>query len=533
MKIRSILAELEVVDCRAATELALNQEVVCITAVDLAARASEARVTPLGMRELVLCRPGDFGGPWTPPGTVSLVLYHAAIPDDAVHASTSCIVAATSLPISKAFERFDRIPQQVVAIDAMKGRLFDTFQHTHNIRQFVQRAYNVLGLPTIVVNTDGRILAHVGEFSDAREDIAAQLKTGYIAPEVQAVIDRDCIVENARAKHYPDASHDISNDENWVTSVVYYKRLELGRFDVYKPQGAFTGYDLELIDYAGSLAGIIIDRMTDVATSSNQGASVLSDILDGRFTQTKDATGRLADAGVDTSGAYAMLTVEGERLFASPTYSSHVGRLMKDVFPHGIWVTHRNTFCMLLPMPHIDGPAFPYYEKLEELTLDNPPLAALLVNNSLRAYVSEPFENILLCPVGFEECIQLSSAVDDDSIVSLHWHHRLRAMAVSVANASHRGTRLLCDQRILAALDYDRAKGTEYIATIKAFLEHPGDATAASNELYVHRNTFFYRLRKAREMFSIPLDTGEDMLSARFTIEVALSMPDLLDRGLE
>ena len=400
MKIRSILAELEVVDCRAATEFALNQEVVCITAVDLAARASEARVTPLGMRELVLCRPGDFGGPWTPPGTVSLVLYHAAIPDDAVHASTSCIVAATSLPISKAFERFDRIPQQVVAIDAMKGRLFDTFQHTHNIRQFVQRAYNVLGLPTIVVNTDGRILAHVGEFSDAREDIAAQLKTGYIAPEVQAVIDRDCIVENARAKHYPDASHDISNDENWVTSVVYYKRLELGRFDVYKPQGAFTGYDLELIDYAGSLAGIIIDRMTDVATSSNQGASVLSDILDGRFTQTKDATGRLADAGVDTSGAYAMLTVEGERLFASPTYSSHVGRLMKDVFPHGIWVTHRNTFCMLLPMPHIDGPAFPYYEKLEELTLDNPPLAALLVNNSLRAYVSEPFENILLCPVG-------------------------------------------------------------------------------------------------------------------------------------
>ena len=314
MKIRSILAELEVVDCRAATEFALNQEVVCITAVDLAARASEARVTPLGMRELVLCRPGDFGGPWTPPGTVSLVLYHAAIPDDAVHAGTSCIVAATSLPISKAFERFDRIPQQVVAIDAMKGRLFDTFQHTHNIRQFVQRAYNVLGLPTIVVNTDGRILAHVGEFSDAREDIAAQLKTGYIAPEVQAVIDRDRIVENARAKHYPDASHDVSNDENWVTSVVYYKRLELGRFDVYKPQGAFTGYDLELIDYAGSLAGIIIDRMTDVATNSNQGASVLSDILDGRFTQTKDATGRLADAGVDTSGAYAMLTVEGERL---------------------------------------------------------------------------------------------------------------------------------------------------------------------------------------------------------------------------
>ena len=533
MKIRSILAELEISDFRASYELALNQEVVCVTAVDLAAAAQDRRSVPAEMRELVLCRPGDFGGPWAPSRAISLVLYPGAIPDDALTPSASCIVAATSLPISEAFKRFDRIPQQIVAIDAMKGRLFDTFQHTHNIRQFVQRAYNVLGLPTIVVNTDGRILAHVGEFSSAREDIARQLKAGYVAPEVQELLDSGHVVEYARAKHYPNATLQMDTGENWVTSVVYYKRLELGRFDVYKPQGPFTGYDLELIDYAGSLAGIIIDRMADVATRSNQGASVLSDILDGRFVKSLDAAGRLSDAGIDTSGAFAMVTVEGERLFASPTYSSHVGGLMKDVFPQGVWVTHRNTFAMLLPLPRKGSEAFPYYERLEEMMLDNPPLAALLVNNSLRAYVSEPFENVLLCSVGFEECCLLATAVEDDSIVTLHWHHRLRSMAYALADTSRRGTRLMCDQRILAAYDYDCKKGTEYIATIRAFLEHPGDATAASEELYVHRNTFFYRLRKARELFSIPLETGEDMFMARFTIEMVLSMPQLLDQGLE
>ena len=67
------------------------------------------------------------------------------------------------------------------------------------------------------------------------------------------------------------------------------------------------------------------------------------------------------------------------------------------------------------------------------------------------------------------------------------------------------------------------------MATLWAFLNHPGDAVGASEELHVHRNTFFYRLRKARELFSIPLDTGEDMQNALFTITVIRSLPQMLD----
>ena len=530
MKIRSVLAEIGATSYVAANEAALNQEVVCLTAFDLTdGRGPSGELAP-GVRRLVLCPPASFGHAPIPADAIALVAFEGEVPAGAPAPSTTCVVAASPLSETEVWARFDHIPQQIVAIDAMKGRLFDAFQRTHNIQQFVQRAFNILGMSTIVVDNDGRILASVGEFGPERDDIAQQLRQGYVASAVQQEMESRKVVASARELRYPTVSRNLSHNEDWVTSVVYYKRLELGRYDVYKPEGPFSGFDLELIDYAGALAGIIIDRMRDVATSSNLGASVLSDILDGRFSSAGEASGRLGAAGFDTSGAYAMLTVEGERLFASPTYSSHIGRLMKDVFPKGIWVTFHNAFAMLLPVSAPAGrSSFPYYEALEQMTLDSPPLASVLVNNSLRAYVSEPFCDALQAAAALGECRALAEVAPDDTIVALHWHHRMSAFVAALGAGPREALRLACDQRILAARAHDQVHGTEYVATLQAFLDHPGDAAAASEELHVHRNTFFYRLRKVRELFGVPLDTGEDMLNALFTITVIRHMPDVID----
>lgn len=269
--------------------------------------------------------------------------------------------------------------------------------------------------------------------------------------------------------------------------------------------------------------------MRDVASASNLGASVLSDILDGRFDSPREAAARLAMTGFDTSGLFAVLTVEGERMFASPTYSSHIGRLMKDVFPMGVWVTFENSFAMLLPLERQQVEGFPYYETLEHLTLDSPQLAAVLAKNSLHAYVSEPFENILNASAALEQCRRLPGATHDNSLVTLHWHHRMAALAAATAVASKHGMRLICDQRVLAAHDYDKSHDTEYIKSIRAQLNHPGDTAAAAAELCVHRNTLLYRLRKAHELFGISVESSDEMLGVMFTITVIDDMPDTLE----
>jgi len=68
--------------------------------------------------------------------------------------------------------------------------------------------------------------------------------------------------------------------------------------------------------------------------------------------------------------------------------------------------------------------------------------------------------------------------------------------------------------------EYDEQHGTNLVETLRAWLEAFGDVTAASAALYVHPNTFRYRLRRLAEVAGIDLDDPED----RFAVLLQLRL---------
>ncbi len=79
---------------------------------------------------------------------------------------------------------------------------------------------------------------------------------------------------------------------------------------------------------------------------------------------------------------------------------------------------------------------------------------------------------------------------------------------------------------VLGALDtYDESHGGHLIPSLRAFLERNARWEAAAAELFVHRHTLRYRMRKIEEL------TGRDLTSARDRMELflALRARDLLD----
>ncbi len=61
-------------------------------------------------------------------------------------------------------------------------------------------------------------------------------------------------------------------------------------------------------------------------------------------------------------------------------------------------------------------------------------------------------------------------------------------------------------------LSYDSAEGTFYAATVLALLAHESNVAAASASLYLHANTFRYRLRRTKELFDLDLDDPDTRL---------------------
>ena len=63
-----------------------------------------------------------------------------------------------------------------------------------------------------------------------------------------------------------------------------------------------------------------------------------------------------------------------------------------------------------------------------------------------------------------------------------------------------------CHPAVVTLRDYDRTHAVQLLPTLSAFLKNDRDVQATASELFVHRNTLAYRLKKILEMCPLDLD---------------------------
>ncbi|MCC8163254.1 MAG: helix-turn-helix domain-containing protein [Lachnospiraceae bacterium] len=78
----------------------------------------------------------------------------------------------------------------------------------------------------------------------------------------------------------------------------------------------------------------------------------------------------------------------------------------------------------------------------------------------------------------------------------------------------------VCSDAILKLFQYDIEKHTEYIHTLKCYLENGCQQTAAANALYIHHSTLVYRMNKICQISGINLDTPETRLYLQLSIRL-------------
>lgn len=78
----------------------------------------------------------------------------------------------------------------------------------------------------------------------------------------------------------------------------------------------------------------------------------------------------------------------------------------------------------------------------------------------------------------------------------------------------------LFEGRVTELAAYDRANHTEYVATLRAFLEANGDIRRAAQALIVHPNTLRYRIARMQKVANIDLNDPDDRLVAQLQLRL-------------
>lgn len=75
--------------------------------------------------------------------------------------------------------------------------------------------------------------------------------------------------------------------------------------------------------------------------------------------------------------------------------------------------------------------------------------------------------------------------------------------------------------------EHDRLYNTDFLPTIRAFLDYDRNSTQAAAALHIHRTTFFYRIKKIEELWNISFTNCKTL----FLMEVSFRIDDFLRLG--
>lgn len=71
---------------------------------------------------------------------------------------------------------------------------------------------------------------------------------------------------------------------------------------------------------------------------------------------------------------------------------------------------------------------------------------------------------------------------------------------------------MICHEKLLLLKQMDEENGTEYMKTLKMYLDLHQNAVQSAKELYIHRSTFLYRLDKIKSILESDLEDSEELL---------------------
>lgn len=113
--------------------------------------------------------------------------------------------------------------------------------------------------------------------------------------------------------------------------------------------------------------------------------------------------------------------------------------------------------------------------------------------------------------------VQAKTALDVGSRKKPYlWIHYFGQVALTyiLEQATRRlpGT-MICHEGLLELKKHDKENQTQYMETLRVYLEQHLSATQAARELFIHRSTFLYRLDRIKEILQSELDDPEEILS--------------------
>ena len=272
--------------------------------------------------------------------------------------------------------------------------------------------------------------------------------------------------------------------------------------------GGLGDFERLILQHAVTVVALELMRQRAMRdTERRLAGDVLAEALTGRLSPTELAV-RLRPFGVGSNAAVLVFGAHDGKS-AAPA-EGDLDRYLSDAGVGALVAARERLLCAVVDAP----------EGLDPVALAGGAREALAgAGEDLRAAASRP------APVGslrrsFHEarCALEAVAMANGHSPPVASYRDLGAFQLLLSLQDDEALRLYCDSVLAPLEDASGEYGDELIRSLEAFIEQNGQWEKAARELYCHRHTLRYRIRRVEQL------TGRDLSSARDRIEFWLAL---------
>lgn len=385
-------------------------------------------------------------------------------------------------------------------------RLTEALRSNQSLQTLVDIGYELIQTPIAVVNNAYKSMAYAMP-ENYHDDIMDELRSqNYLSFDTVRALRREPLMNSTVLSQHREYIY--SKDSHYIiTRLVRYKGIAVARISIHLPNQEPSPY---LTDLSEDLTSFIEQHLLHNEQHSyifhSEFSTLIADLIDQRLTTAAELEQRLKMmAPLAIKKYYHLIVISFEQQQASIPWNYIITQL-EQIFPHSNSAVYHNEIILLVRKPNHNV----------TLTFDKEKFQAVLETHNAYAAIGNYSKFLTsLRPI----YVQTSSAIalgiafrsDPENRIfpyeSYSTYHAVSLCADTLHQSYHnRNLIYLCHPAIIALDRYDKKYRNNLKDVLFLYLCNERNSAKTAKELFIHRNTMLYKIKKIEEIIGESLD---------------------------
>lgn len=390
--------------------------------------------------------------------------------------------------------------------------LYNELLASKNLDQVVALSEKELNNPIILIDESFKVIQYSKGISVTDEIWADNIKNGYCSYEFVSEVNKLNEVRQSPATMEPFSVQCHANQiTKWVSKLYLEKKL-IGYLVIPECHSRLEGEKVRLL---AVLSKIMVHHLnSNVHHYSSRliyQEKLLIDLLENTIHSESELSARLKLSGVSVKNPYYFIMIKSDSIEATNTKTETVQNQLSKLYPEAMQLIYKSSLLLLVTQKEW---------KINSQSKQQS-LAEILGQKNLRAIYSDANSDLLKLSTCYNHLLtgfELAANLGKQEV--LLPYNDLKFYQFLQDSLDNKKVLDYCHPATLKLLNFDQENKTSYYETLQAFLLNGQSSNETASQLFIHRNTIKYRIKKIVELTDVDLGRGETVFQLAYSFKI-------------